>query len=88
MEDMNFETIQCQVRFFYVRLTFFLPFLSSLLPVKVLVFIGIFVQVYQRCRFWSFWPPFLLLATLAMNTNGESYVIWSLPFEQPLCAGP
>jgi len=108
---MNFETIKCQVSFFYGRLTFSLPlfvqvyqqwkfwfslsflststncesfgfywrFCPSLPTVKVLVFIGIFVQVYQRQKFWLFWPRFLLLATLAMNTNGEIFVIWSLP---------
>jgi len=70
IEDVNFETIKCQVSFFYGHLTFFLDFFGP--AVEVLVFIGIFVQVYQRWKFWSFRPRLLLLATLAMNTNGES----------------
>jgi len=50
---MNFETINCQVILFYGRLTFFLGLFGTTSPtVKVLVFIGIFVQVYQRWRFW------------------------------------
>jgi len=82
----------------------------SLPKVKGLVVIGIFVQVYQRLKFWlslalffqvcqrwKFWfllafcpslptvkvlfslPRFLLLVTLAMNTNSENSVIWSVP---------
>jgi len=50
--------------------------------VKVLVFLGIFGQGFQWQKFWSFWPRLLLLATLAMNTNGQSYLIW-FAFEQP-----
>jgi len=42
---MNFETIKCQVSFFYGRLTFVLGLFCPNLPtVKVLAFIGIFVK--------------------------------------------
>jgi len=78
------------------RQTFFFGlFCPSLPTLKVLVYIGIFVQVYQRWKlwfllaffikvcqrwkFWSFWPQFRSLATLPVNTNGECYVVWSLP---------
>ena len=60
-------------RFSYAHLTFLLAFLS---------------QGYQQWKFWSFWLQLLVLATLAMNTNGQSYVIWSLPLSNlwhPLC---
>jgi len=52
---MNFETIKCQVSFFYGRLTFFLGFFCPSLPrVKIVVilatvhFIGHSGYEYQR----------------------------------------
>jgi len=96
---MNVETIKCQVSFSmdvwhffwtcWVNVMtgessgFYWHFCPIQPTVKLLVFIGIFVQVYQWWKFWSFWPRILSLAALAMNTNGESCVIWSLPLRNP-----
>jgi len=57
-------------------LAFFLGFLGP--TVKVL-FIGILSKFTNGGSFGHFGHGLLLLATLAMNTNGESYVIWNLP---------
>ena len=43
---------------------------------KLLFFLAFLAKVQRK--FWSFWLRLLLLVTLAMNINGESYVIWSL----------
>ena len=80
IEDMNFETIKCQVSFFDGRLTYFLGLFGPTLPtVKFLFFIGISVQVYRRWKVWWFRQLLLSLVSLAVNTNGKGYVIWSLP---------
>jgi len=101
---MNFEIIKCQVSFFYGRLTFFLGFFgpTPMLPtVKVLVFISVFVQDYQRWKFW-FLLAFLsksptvkvlvILATVSFTGHFDyEYQWWKLcdlefAFEQPLAS--
>jgi len=89
---MNFETIKCQVSFFYGRLTFFLSkstkgerfschwhFCPSLPKVKVLIVIGLICPSLPMVKVLFSLPRFLLLVTLAMNANGENSVIWSVP---------
>ena len=62
-----------------VKALFFLgPFWSRLPTVKVFVFLGHFWTRLPTVKVFvfhgHFWPRLLLLATLAMNTNDESYV--------------
>jgi len=67
---------QCYQRW---KFWFLLAFLSKTINGESFGFYWHFCRSHQRWKCWSFWPRLVLLATLIMNTNGESYVIWSLP---------
>ena len=99
---MNFETIKCQVSFFYGRLTFSLPLFVQVYQQRKFWFSLSFLSTSTNCEsfgfYWRFCPSLptvkvlIILATISFTGHfGYEYQRWNFcdlefAYEQPLAS--